>query len=250
MSAEPVEAPAVPCMRRKGSVWSICTCPPCKARQSKLQKLNRLGMYRRTSAAVAWLALDDMIERGWSTDAIASATGVSFGTIRATLMERREGFRRNFQPTTARKIVQHGVPTSGFVPATGPMRKARALCRVGWTGDELAERYGLRRTSLGVLIMGRHPKVLAVLAVQIDRAYADLAGAVGPSWRAAQRAQKAGWAPPYAWGGVDLDDPTVALGEFPDADAPLEPAKVRAEKRRRSRAEVVRKRAKRAAATV
>ena len=168
----------------------------------------------------AWDVLDWMIARGWTARAIASATGLPPRSITAALELARTGYRRRFGAGTADAIINHRQPTDGHVSAIGSTRKIRGLAGAGWTTQWIADHYGIPKTTLSHLARGHYTRTDTHLAAAIDRAWQDLRHATGPSWVAIHRARTAGWAPAYAWAGIDIDDPGVCLIAYPKTDRP------------------------------
>lgn len=96
----------------------------------------------------------------------------------------------------------------------GTTRRLQALFCLGWSGEDLASRIGMARSSFGRLLHGRTTKVQGRVADSVRAVYDELwdkrppepTGA--PGWtpdaiRALARSR--GWFPPLAWD--DIDDP-------------------------------------------
>jgi hypothetical protein len=95
-----------------------------------------------------------------------------------------------------------------MVPAAGTVRRMRALAAIGWAPAELAPNFGSREQVLQIRA-GRTAMVTVLTASRVAAVYDRLSGTPGSSVRARNAARRAGWAPPLAWDGVDIDDPTA-----------------------------------------
>lgn len=71
----------------------------------------------------------------------------------------------------------------------------------------LADRTGIPLGGIKAAL--RRGRITDPMADRISRAYDQLSGTPGPSPSAARLAAGAGYAPPLAWEGVDIDDPTA-----------------------------------------
>lgn len=95
-----------------------------------------------------------------------------------------------------------------MVPAFRAKRRIRALMRMGWTYDHIAEvAYpGSRAGSHTIYHMVAaakviHPNTFAVISMAYDK----LSAHRGPSQKTRNHALRKGWPPPLAWD--DIDDP-------------------------------------------
>jgi hypothetical protein len=89
------------------------------------------------------------------------------------------------------------------VPATGTVRRVRALMRLGWTAARIGEQTGQSGASVQRLSMACRPRVNLATQRRVRAAYGVLSGSHGPSARTAGRAERAGWEPPLAWDAID-----------------------------------------------
>lgn len=207
------------CIRRPGSVWTTCSCPPCHEDKLRMAKIARTGQYRRVPADAAWDVIDAWIGRGWTGQAMASAVGTARRTIEGALTHyRTTGVRRAFGPTIARKIVSsaHRRPTTGQVGVLGTRRRLQALAVMGWSLVALSQRTRLPDTTLSVLREGHTTRVAAETANLVAVVYDELASTGGGDNAAARLARSRGWLPPLAWD--DPDDPSEdgGVGDGPD----------------------------------
>lgn len=107
-----------------------------------------------------------------------------------------EARRRN------RRILNGGQPL--MKDATGTHRRIRALMRLGWPTQHIAD-LGPWKTGAAVLVLTRNPTCTEANEAAIRRIYDQLSMKLGPSVVTRNRAIRAGWLPPLAWD--DVDDP-------------------------------------------
>jgi hypothetical protein len=110
------------------------------------------------------------------------------------------------------------------VPAIGSTRRLRALQAIGWPLYLLARNLGGSYYTLRE-IPGRQ-LVLAATARDVQALYERLAATDGPSRTTENRAWAAGYPPPGAWVGCDIDDPAAV----PNWIRPDDPDEVAAER--------------------
>lgn len=116
----------------------------------------------------------------------------------------REGWR------LYRKRLREGRHRPAYVPVTGSARRLRALAHLQWAPETLAPPLGLATREVLAIRAGRWSTVRRSTADRIDLLYRRLILLPpGPSTRAAGHAERADWAPPWAWDGhlFNLDDP-------------------------------------------
>lgn len=122
------------------------------------------------------------------------------GCRNSCCVEARNTYERN-----RRKRVEVGHVYS--VPAVGSQRRIRALMALGWPGNIIAERAGIKRGQSGISALLQAHTVRVATAARIARAYDDLSMRLGPSPVTRARAQRNGWLPPLAWDDERIDDP-------------------------------------------
>lgn len=92
-------------------------------------------------------------------------------------------------------------------PNTGAKRRIQALCAIGWTQKELAERLGFAKLTLNRLAQGHYETLLVERDKKIRRLYDELSAIPRfgtPEARKSRAwARKNGWAPPLAWDNID-----------------------------------------------
>lgn len=196
------------CIARPGRTWTGCRCAPCRARRRRVDKAARLGILPPSRTVEAWAEVDELVRRGWSASAIASAAGVPERTIRGGLDERSRGRDHTWSRMVATAILRHApAPTTGHIGVTGTSRRLQALAVLGWSVRAIAAETGTHWRTIHVLraplVERTGPHNAAVAAELYDR----LGMTPGPSRQTARCAVAAGWAPPLAWEGIDIDDP-------------------------------------------
>lgn len=231
-------------------MWTHCRCETCRPQQLRLRRFRDAGYPispdRQQLVAAGEAALRAMMARPWSTEAIASATGVPFTTLDEIIRDLDTPGGRRMAPFTARRLLTPGRPTVGYVPTLGPMRRGRALARIGWDPLTLAARYPIRVSTLRNVLAGKFDRMLAGAAYAIVDAYDQLHEVPGPSWVMIARVKKLGWAEPSAWAGHDIDDPAVRLALYPRHDAPNRSRREAARRRKDAERQLVKRAAGRA----
>jgi hypothetical protein len=105
-----------------------------------------------------------------------------------------------------RKRRRYNLQPPGYVDGTGTRRRVQALAAIGWPAHSLATEMGLA-DGKSVRQLGHGHKVTRPVAAHVSRLYERLSMTPGPSAISRRRAEAAGWAPPLAWEGRDIDDP-------------------------------------------
>ena len=197
------------CIRRPGSIWTLCKCDTCRADIARKAKLRRNGhavVDDRRAEARARLA--QWRDAGYSVGVIAHMTGIRV----ATLAEHVNGTRNWMTHSTAEKILNATAPTdaAGFIPSTGTWRRLRALTVMGWSMSSLSTRTGVPECTLHALRDPAHATTRPRFAAAVATVYDELSMTPGPCRYAATRARRKGWLPPLAWD--DIDDPSETPG--------------------------------------
>ncbi|MEN1976883.1 helix-turn-helix domain-containing protein [Cellulomonas olei] len=196
------------CTRKPGALTSRCRCVSCRARHAKLTKANRAGLYPRAPREQAWDALGEVLRRGWTDLAIASASGLPRDTVHAILVRHRAGAGPGrIAHVTAHALAELRDPTAGRVGSLSTVRRLRALSRVGWEMRALSAVTGVPLMTLHHVRAGQNATALTSVWAAVRTAYRDLADVPGPSTRALERATALGWEPPAAWDEDSIEDP-------------------------------------------
>ena len=102
-----------------------------------------------------------------------------------------------------RRLAQlRGVPYR--FPAIGTQRRIRALMRLGWTAQHIADACGWK-SGESVNNIARRKFVYRDSAERVADAYEAMSMRLGPSVQTRKRAERNGWPPPLAWDDIDND---------------------------------------------
>lgn len=100
------------------------------------------------------------------------------------------------------RMKAYGIPRK--VPTLGVARKLQALMAIGWSGEYLADRLGVRRSNMPT--SAKYPTVRKAFADKVDALYSELCETAGPSVKTKARAKAAGWLPPAEYVERSTDD--------------------------------------------
>ena len=191
-----------------------------------MAKLARNGRYKRVPSDVAWIVVDRLLALNWSSQAIASATNLSWSTLEKALQDRKNGRPYTFGPALAAALVKHGDPTAGSVGVTGARRRLQGLARQGYSLVDLANETGLGWTTLAAIRNGDTKLVRATAHVIIRDTANRLTMSIGPSPAARAHAEKMKWPGLLAWD--DIDNPDEGKPSAPSPRGQRRPRKSRA----------------------
>ena len=198
---------ATVCKRRNLTTWPTCPCDDCTEAVRRIKKMNDAGLYRRSTTEEALQALDQLMQRRWSSQAIASATGLKPSSAQNIMTKRRHGQAQRLGAGTCKAIIEHGQPTAGSIGATGARRRLQALAFIGYSLKDVAVASGLSYTTVGSVREERTGIVRVAIHNRILAAYRELQKQPGSSIVARQNAFKRGWVSPLAWEDHTIDDP-------------------------------------------
>ena len=153
-------------------------------------------------AYIEWLQEQQMTVRQ-----IAAAAGLGTSVLYAIL-----GGKDRIRTATAAalfRVTPDTRPAVGRVPATGTVRRLRALMLGGWPARILARELGYRTQSLRRLVTDGQPLTPAGTATAVEALYDRLWDKPGPSAKTRQLAAQRGWAPALAWDDKTIDDPAA-----------------------------------------
>lgn len=143
------------------------------------------------------------LQRGRTISTLARASGVD----KAILGRIHRGDPARVLRRTVRKLALTPLPPT----LTGCRRRVHALQALGYTIPSIARVVGCYPSALSHAL--RQDQLGDHMAVAIGAAYQQLQHVRGSSALGAQRASRLGYAPPAAWDGIDIDDPSAV----PDA---------------------------------
>lgn len=98
------------------------------------------------------------------------------------------------------------------IPALGYQRMVHALRAAGWPCSHIGALCQMNEVE--VRRVDARTYILRPTADRLDRTYEKLADEDGPCVRTRNYAEQRGWAPPWAWDGIDIHDP----GAGPNTD--------------------------------
>lgn len=216
-----------------------CRCSECRAanteHENRVYRLKAYGQWRPyVNAEPVRQHILDLGRRGLVPKRVAELAGVSVPTVARIVYG--EPWKNSPAPQRIRSAtavailaVTSGTPRRGTpIDGTGTRRRLQALVAAGWTLTNLAQQYGLDRSSLAVWIhadnvwAGTAGKVrdLYYAAWDVTPPLAS-AQARGASEKAKAWARSSGWPPPAAWDDDLIDLPgaelAVALRERAEA---------------------------------
>lgn len=196
-----------------------CRCKPCRDaeyRYDKARDLARLaGRPYTMPAAIVAAHIDKLIKAG----ATANGIGVAAKTGTHTVQLIHSGARTTTRTTTAERIlavtIAEALNDYGLrVDSVGSLRQIQALMAAGHAVVDIrvACEPEVERSTISTLLNGKLPRIRARTAAAIDVGYSRLSMTMGNSAKSRLRAQRANWAVPAAWDGIDMSDPNA----FPD----------------------------------
>lgn len=205
------------CIRRPSSYWTTCKCPSCDLDRRRKAKLARTVGIKRVPSSLAWTVMDDLLRRGWTGLAIASACGVPHRSIEGAITSlRRDGRRVTFGPVISARIVGHAAPTAGQIGATGARRRLQGLAVQGWDLSRLAPITGINDSTLAAIRSGATERVTVRMHDAVVAATEEIGMRVGESAQARQNADRKGWVGLLSW--EDVDDIDEVPAEIADRE--------------------------------
>jgi hypothetical protein len=189
-----------------------CREPGCADANRRWCKRYRLDRYtngpRRADATEARAVVASYIDAGWSYSAIAELAKCSEslifdlanGAIRISALSAQ---LLAAIPATPDRPRGHA-----YAGATGTIRRARALVRIGHQVGDIAAALRQHPDTLSRTINRDHGLVLVTTARAMAALYEQWRWKPGPSERSRQRAARAGWHGPLAWDD-NIDDPAA-----------------------------------------
>jgi transcriptional regulator with XRE-family HTH domain len=100
-----------------------------------------------------------------------------------------------------------------WTTSAGTVRRLQALAAAGWTLPELGQRLGVCGEAVANLRNTEQDRVLTATAERVEALYDALWHVTPPAGKsstyAANKAARHGWAEPWQWDGVDIDDPSA-----------------------------------------
>ncbi|MGW1135689.1 hypothetical protein [Streptomyces griseoluteus] len=174
------------------------------------QRINRKHRTRRQQQGITGLVagptvahhLNTCIRAGWTRLEIAAATGVSERAIRYIL-----NGQRTVQHHNASRLLAIRPEDSPRVPATGVIRRIKALSRAGYPIDWTGQQIGCSHRHIYEILNGTVELVDRRFAERLAELYRRREATPGPSRPARIAAKARGWDGPEAWDVDTIDDP-------------------------------------------
>lgn len=162
-------------------------------------------MTGRVDAAHTQALVREWYRQGWSTQAIADASGVSRPTVtnllRAALPRCYTTTRDAIAGLTRPLLHRHAV----MVPATATTRRVQHLQWCGWPQTVIAEEVGIAQHSVSNLAQGVNLTVTTYLERKVERVFDRMWRRDGGDIRSKKHARRQGWLPVTVWD--DINDP-------------------------------------------
>lgn len=139
---------------------------------------------------------------------IAAAAGCSNSTIG----DIREAVYPEIRRLTAASVLQvgpHPHPRQKLCLAVGAQRRLRGMQALGWRLEDIAAELSLTRRDISQLLNPARKTMTYTRWVAIAHFYERHSMTPGPSDDARRRAKAAGYVPPLAWEGLDIDHPAA-----------------------------------------
>lgn len=197
-----------------------CRCFTCAMAKSQYRQRLEAGLGGRyVDAQPAREHFNALRDVGFGTRRLADLTGVS----RSTLQRLPTGATVHQWVAAALFAVPVAAApaSSRYIPAVGTQRMAWALAALGWSVNTQADRAGIGRTQMRLML--KNQTLSPRHAASVRRLYDELSMQVPEPGRASTRARR--WAmaellfPPLAWDDETIDDPDTLPCLLP----PLEP---------------------------
>lgn len=166
----------------------------------------RLGWSGYVDSAPVIAHLEKLRDLGWSSLLIGRHVGVCH-TVPARIMRVR--------PKVVRMATSRAMLSIPLIPGgarfsasiVGTRRRSQALNWMGWSNEMVSTRADLRGDTLAKLL--HRGKISHASALAVAKVYVQICDQTGPSSRSAAIARSRGYAPPFAWEDLDMDDPAT-----------------------------------------
>lgn len=201
------------CIRRPHAYWTTCRCDDCRVDQARKVKRREVLGYDRPSALDAWERFTGWVDAGYSWAWIADATGLnehSLFTAHYEANAKRKPYQFGFHYSARILAADITRSTRGTCPARGLTRRLRALARIGWGVNAIADESGVPFTTIACIQRGDVDSVTATNAAAIRETYVRVENQPRGSKQSINRAERLGWPAPAAWNDIDLDDEPAA----------------------------------------
>lgn len=191
-----------------------CRRPECSDANRSYSKRYRLDSLRngkrRINPDQAAQHARTLASHGWSEAQIGAAAGCSEIVVHHLINGQCQGIHRDIAAKIlAAKPHLADEPARAYTPATGTIRRGRALVANGYTLASIATALDMGVDPFGRIINHAPEQVRAYTAHKAAALYKQWSGVPGPSLRARLLAERKGWHNPDAWDDEEIDDPTA-----------------------------------------
>lgn len=190
-----------------------CPCRLCRDAENAYNKrrryLNETGRTLMVDAGPVQQHLVDLFADGAGWTQLGAATSCSSSTLVAILRGERPEITRRVASSILAVKAADVLPPNRAVPATGSIRRCRAIIAAGHRLRDIADTSPLDPATVRYIISGQPETISARTAEGAAIAYKALAGRRGNSTRSLNRASREAWAPPGAWDDDRIDDPAA-----------------------------------------
>lgn len=175
---------------------------------TKRWRLDRAkGLTRLVDARASRRHLEALEQCGWTTTAVAKATGVPASTLHRI----RKGQPRikRIWATKVLKFIGDALPAhttrtgrGALIRNTGAVRRVQALLALGWSHGEIRRLSGVNTSAV---IRSEASWVSRSTHDRLAATYVELSRRPGPSTRTRAYAKRKGYLSPAFWDDIDLD---------------------------------------------
>lgn len=206
--------------------YDRCRCEPCtnaasteSLARARQKAYGRLVPVEWVDAAPARQRVQNLMADGYPLHAIAGAAGLDLSKITRLvygLPSAGAAPTEKLRAADVQAVLQavlnwRDMPDRTLVPAIGSQRRIRALSRLGWPANMIAQRIGTSQAHLSGI--ADRKRITAAMARAVAGVYDQLAMTPAPESPYTKRlrtyAKKRGWAPPLAWDEHTIDDPAA-----------------------------------------
>jgi hypothetical protein len=196
-----------------------CHCDACRHAEYLANKAREVAALAGRPATIDATLVAAHIKKLIKAGATAHGIGVAARTHTHTVQLIHCGVRTTTRATTAKRILAVTIDAALNnyelrVDSTKSLRQIQALMAAGHSVTAIRNTCepAVERTTVSTLLNGKLSRIRACTAAAIDVGYQRLSMHTGTSAKSRLRAERAGWAVPAAWDGIDMSDPDA----FPD----------------------------------
>jgi hypothetical protein len=221
------------CIRRPGSVWTRCTCGPCRIVNARAAAMRDAGQPYRVPSEDGWDAMDELRGRGLGPIAIGHLIGSPSTYVAHCLRIGPTGhvWSNALAAALVEAAASRREPAEGRRSALGAMRRLQHLAVLGYGTTKIraatiAAGYSISETAALDVRMGRQEYVFCRFHLAVAAAFDALDGTPNPGRERITVQRKAaarGWT---AWDGPGIDWVPVTDWDEPDDEDTVDEAAV------------------------